>query len=119
MNGDKPNRSQSVSTFLVTLGAFITALPSLEIDTIGFMLTWANNFSQAVQNFYIAKFNAKDMVTPFEINFFFACVGLFVTLIYNFVLTSNYEQLILLASNPETGSNFLTLVSISSFLGIA
>ena len=36
------------------------------------------------------KFNSNNYVTPFEVNFFFAFVGLMVSVIYSFILTENH-----------------------------
>jgi len=45
INNDKPNRSASLSTFLVTVGAFMAAYETLETNMAGFVLTWVYNFS--------------------------------------------------------------------------
>jgi len=47
ITGDKPNRSGYVSIFLVTAGAFLAASETLETGILGFLLTWAYNFSHS------------------------------------------------------------------------
>ena len=58
------------------------------------------------------------MVTPFEINFYFGIVGLVVTVVYNFVLTSNYVNLRDTAGDEFMGSTAMTLVAVTGMLGI-
>ena len=49
---------------------------SLDSDLFGYILVWGNNFTAGIQNVYTAKYNSNKKVVPFEINFFFACLGL-------------------------------------------
>ena len=65
LGGEKPSRSESISAALVTLGAFVAAFETIETDLLGFVLTWANNISQSMQNIYIAKLNERNIITPF------------------------------------------------------
>ena len=58
------------------------------------------------------------MVTPFEINFYFGIVGLVITVVYNFVLTSNYVNFVDATGDELTGSTLMTLVAVTGMLGI-
>jgi len=115
--GEKPNRSLVFSTFLIVVGALIAAHGTLERDMLGFALVWANNFSQSTLNVYVQALNADKKLSSFDINFFFACVGLFVTLIYNCLVTSDYQQL---SENyfTENGNTFALMLGGSGAAGI-
>ena len=63
--GEKPNRSVTISTFLITLGALIASSETLERDMAGFICVWATNFSQSMQNLYIAKLNENKVISTF------------------------------------------------------
>lgn len=90
VDGTYPNRSIKIGTFLCTTGAIIAGWEKMETDILGFVLVWMNNFSQAIQNVYIAKLNKEKKLSAFDINFFFACCGLVLTFVYNFIVTSDY-----------------------------
>ena len=57
-------------------GAIIAGYETLSADFLGYVLIWANNFCSAIQYVITSKFNNDKKVTAFEINFFFACIGL-------------------------------------------
>jgi len=64
-----------ISTSLITIGAIIAGYESLSADLTGYLLIWANNFSQAFYNVVVEKYNSDKKISPFEINFFFAVAG--------------------------------------------
>lgn len=100
----------------------------------GFCLTWASNICQSLQNIYIARLNERNVITPFgkyfsprltlsdltllniEINFYFACVGLCLMTIYNFIITDNYQQLIVLLQEDQGASQAATALFLTSGL---
>ena len=90
VDGTKPKRNTYIGTLLVTSGAVAAGWEKMETDILGFFLVWLNNFSQAIQNVYIAKLNKEKKLSAFDINFFFACCGLVLTIIYNFIITADY-----------------------------
>jgi len=61
---------------IIVSGGLVAGWESLGADYFGYLLIWGNNFSQGIQNVYTSKYNAKKQVAAFEINFFFACIGL-------------------------------------------
>ena len=72
-----------------------------------------------MQNLYIAKLNWNNVISPFEINFFFALVGLIVTLVYNVLLSDNYEELATLASSPANSDEILMpLMAVTGVLSV-
>ena len=66
---------------------------------------------------FIAKLNKEKKLTSFDINFFFACLGLTLTLIYNCVITDEYKQLFDYYGK-ENGDLFLKMVLFSGSMGI-
>ena len=82
---------------MFAVGAGVASYDKFDLEAFGLMCTWLFSFSQSVQSLYIAKRNWNNVISPFEINFFFAFVGLIVTLIYNILLSDNYEELTALA----------------------
>ena len=63
--GEKPNQSAKISTFVVTVGAILAGWESLDNDCIGFFLILATNLSQALQNVYTKRINTNNLVKPF------------------------------------------------------
>jgi len=45
----------------------------------------------------------KSLFLQLEINFYFACIGLFLLAVYNLALTDNYTNLVDLMLDPELG----------------
>ena len=72
---------------MVTIGALLACIENFQHDFKGFVLTWANNFSQSIQNLYFSK--KLEHISAFEINFYFAVVGLSWSLVYNICVTEN------------------------------
>ena len=62
------------------------------------------------------KFNSNNYVTPFEVNFFFALVGLTTSAIYNFLLTENYAELAALLADPTISQKLLPMLTASAIL---
>ena len=58
--GDKPNMSTKVSSFVILVGALVAVWETFETDWVGFALSWACNFSQALQNVYTRKWNSGN-----------------------------------------------------------
>jgi hypothetical protein len=71
-----PSSNLATNTFFMVSGALIAGYESLSVDFLGYILIWGNNFCSAIQNVVTSKYNQDKLVTPFEINFFFACIGL-------------------------------------------
>lgn len=76
MESKVPSRNLSLSATLMVTGAIIAGYETLSSDLLGYILIWANNFCSAIQYVITSKFNNDKKVTAFEINFFFACIGL-------------------------------------------
>ena len=58
------------------LGAIIAGYESFDSNMFGYLLIWGNNFFQAIYNVFTSKFNENKTLTAFEINFYFAAIGL-------------------------------------------
>ena len=89
------------STGLVIAGAVIAACENFDDNLIGFLCVWAYNFSQSFQNVYISVLNKGKLLSPFEFNFYYVCMGLAMTSMYNFVITSDYQQINEHYSDPQ------------------
>lgn len=57
-------------------GAVVAGWEGFDNDAFGYFLVLCNNFSQSIYSVFTSKFNADKRITPFEINFFFALLGL-------------------------------------------
>ena len=99
--GDKPSKGVLFSTGIVTVGALIAACEDFSGNVVGFVFVWVYNFSQSYQNVYISVLNKDNILTPFEFNFFGVCIGLVVTVVYNFIITSDYEQFTEYYTDPQ------------------
>ena len=64
------------ATALVCTGAIIGGYENFDTEYFGYLLVWANNFTQSIYNVVMSKLNSDKSITPFEINFFFASFGL-------------------------------------------
>ena len=92
--GEKPSMGVSKSTALVVTGAVTAVGEDLDTNIQGFVRVWAYNFSQSFQNVYLSKLNKDKIMVPFEFNFFYACIGFVASVIYNFVITDDYMQIV-------------------------
>lgn len=101
---------------MISLGAIIAGYESLSDDYLGFLLIWANNFSQAFYNVVVEKYNADKKISPFEINFFFALAG-FPTCLAITLYNNEFFDMVKMLDHPEA-STFIYLVCISGASGI-
>ena len=84
---------------MVAAGAILASVDNFQQDYLGFVLTWANNFSNSLQR---QSFTEKlKQVTAFEINLYFALVGLLFSVIYNIFGSNNFQQLMDLIYQDE------------------
>jgi hypothetical protein len=74
--GNTPNASLIKSSALLITGALIAGWETLSVDAFGYMIIWCNNFAQAVQNVAASKLNKDNLITAFDMNFFFSLIGL-------------------------------------------
>ncbi|CDW73393.1 udp-sugar transporter sqv-7-like [Stylonychia lemnae] len=104
---------------LITIGAIIAGLDTFNRDWFGYALIWMNNLSQSVTNIFNNKINNQKIVTTFEMNFFYAWVGL-PLLTYYAVYTGEIKQLfdVLQIEDLTYRFNFLSLLILSGTLGI-
>lgn len=99
-------------TSLMVAGAIVAGYESLDSNGVGYIYVWMTNFTQAFQNVFTSKYNSQKQVAAFEINFYFACLGLPIMLF----LTLNKGDFwdlygIFTASDPQVGLIVLLLVS--------
>jgi len=101
-----PSRNLSIAATLMVTGAIIAGYETLDSDMFGYFLIWGNNFVSALQFVFTSNYNADKKVTPFEINFFFACIGLPLMLaitIYTEDIWTLYD-IFLVSKNVELGT---------------
>ena len=96
-----PDSKLSITTFILLLGAIIAGHDSLDANALGYALVWGNNLAQSFQNVLVSKFNADGKITPFEINFFFALIGLPITLFLT-VMLGEFGKLFEVFFDPDT-----------------
>ena len=94
---------------MLTIGAILVGTETCSVELFGIVLTWVFNFSQCIQSNYTAKLNQNNVVSPFEINFFFAIVGLVATLVYNVLLSDNYDELQVIAASTTANPDELLM----------
>eukprot|EP00347_Sterkiella_histriomuscorum_P007637 403348152 len=114
-----PDLNLSLTLLLSVVGSCVAGWESLDTQWFGYFLVWMNNLSQSIYNVYVSKVNKEKKVLPFEINFFFACCGLPLALIYTYQ-TGEIHQLtdIIEKSDTETSIWFISYVIISGVMGI-
>lgn len=61
---------------MVILGAFISGYENFNRDWFGYILVWMTNLSGSIYSVYVNKFNKDNRVTAFELNLFYAWIGL-------------------------------------------
>mmetsp|Transcript_16049 Transcript_16049/g.27066 ORF Transcript_16049/g.27066 Transcript_16049/m.27066 type:complete len:251 (+) Transcript_16049:37-789(+) len=76
VQGTVPNQTLMLSTTLIVLGSVVAGYESFNTDFFGYFLIWCNNFATAIQTVMTSKYNEDKRVTPFEVNFYFAALGL-------------------------------------------
>ena len=65
INGERPTQSDTIATALLTLGAIIASLESLDQELSGIVLTSACNFSHSLQNLYLERLNESKTLSTF------------------------------------------------------
>eukprot|EP00347_Sterkiella_histriomuscorum_P021363 403334245 len=119
-----PNLRTYVKLGLVTLGAVVAGVDTFNRDWFGYMLIWMNNLSQSVTNVYFGIVNKDKRVSAFEINFFYAWVGLPLLTFYTIYTGEIYEFTTVMASegagieDMNHKLNFFLLLVLSGSLGI-
>ena len=54
----------------------VAGYETLNDDMMGYVLIMCNNFATAIVNVVASKYNDKKMVNAFDLNFYFALIGL-------------------------------------------
>jgi len=74
--GDSPSSVLVISSAFVVVGALIAGYETFDNNSIGYALIMGNNFGSAFVNVVAGVYNDKKMVNAFDLNFFFATIGL-------------------------------------------
>lgn len=71
-----PGKPKGLCALLMCGGAVVAGWEGFDNDSFGYFLVICNNFSQSIYSVFTSKYNADKRITPFEVNFFFAALGL-------------------------------------------
>lgn len=111
-----------IATFLIVSGALIAGYETLNDDWWGYVLIMCNNFATAFVNVVTSVYNQKKMVNAFDLNFYFALIGLPLSL----AITSHTGEFAELTNMLMNGSGkqdddsagMVTCILISGTFGI-
>jgi hypothetical protein len=76
ISGKGPNNTLAGCAFVMVTGALLAGYESFDDNAFGYLLIWGNNFAQSIYNVVASIFNEDKKITSFEINFYFALIGL-------------------------------------------
>ena len=82
--GKTPSQELAIASAFVVTGGLIAGYETLNDDFYGYALIMCNNFATALVNIVASAYNDKKVVNAFDLNFFFALIGLPLT----FAITS-------------------------------
>ena len=71
-----PTATLAKCTAIMVLGGIVAGYESFDDNLLGYVLIWSNNFANSVYGVFTNKYNQDKKLTPFEINFYFALIGL-------------------------------------------
>lgn len=74
--GKTPNGSLLFAAFFVVTGAVVAGYETFDNDMWGYVLITCNNFASATVNVVTSVYNEKKLVQAFDLNFYFAMIGL-------------------------------------------
>ncbi len=118
VNGKGADSRTYLKLGLVTAGALIAGIETFNRDWFGYILIWMNNLTQSICNVVYNKLNKDKVVTPIEINFFYAWLGLPVFLAYSIYSGELNELIEVLSIGDSTHRfNFLFFLGLSGSLG--
>lgn len=74
--GKSPTSTLLIAAFFVSTGALIAGYETFDNDMWGYVLIMCNNFASASVNVVTSVYNEKKVVQAFDLNFYFALIGL-------------------------------------------
>lgn len=74
--GKKPSQTLLTASFFVVTGALVAGYETFDSDMWGYVLIMCNNFASALVNVVTSVYNEKKVVQAFDLNFYFALIGL-------------------------------------------
>lgn len=74
--GKVPGQTLCIASSFVVLGALVAGYETFDSDMWGYFLIICNNFSSALANVVTSAYNEKKVVQAFDLNFYFALIGL-------------------------------------------
>jgi len=76
-----PSRTLMLASAFVVSGAVVAGYDTFDNNAFGYMLIIGNNFASSFVNVIASVYNEKKVVTAFDLNLFFALIGLPLTLL--------------------------------------
>ena len=74
--GKAPTQTLLFAASFVVLGALVAGYETFDDDMWGYVLITCNNFASALVNVVASVYNEKKVVQAFDLNFYFAIIGL-------------------------------------------
>jgi hypothetical protein len=121
--GKTPSSVTLTGAFFIVLGGLIAGYETFDDDMWGYFLIMCNNFATALVNVVTSVYNEKRLVNAFDLNFFFALIGLPLA----YAITSQngeFTELMHLLTvgpkeaNPDASLSIVSCLLISGSFGI-
>ncbi len=65
-----------ISATFIVVGAIVAGYETFDNNAVGYALIMVNNLATAFVNVIASVFNETKLVNPFDLNFYFATIGL-------------------------------------------
>ena len=119
VGGKYPDSYAVAKLSVVIFGVILSGWENLNRDWLGYILVWSTNMSGSIYGVFVNKYNNDNKVTAFELNFYYAWIGLPIFL----VACVAFDEIHLIwhglaYSNPSDQFYFYFLMFLSGSLGI-
>jgi len=75
-NKQSPSSVLMISSAFVVMGALVAGYETFDDNFVGYALIMGNNLASATINVVAGVYNEKKVINAFDLNFFFATIGL-------------------------------------------
>jgi len=118
--GDQPGSVLVISSAFVVMGALVAGYETFDNNGIGYALIMGNNFGSAFVNVIAGVYNDKKLVNAFDLNFFFATIGLplsYAIITYNGEIVK-LQEIFFGNEKGELDMTMISYICISGSFGI-